>query len=150
MSINLSGLWLGSFSYPAGQGPLTPFLASLEDNDGSLSGSIVEPNTIGNASEQLQAFVSGSRSGTAVDFTKMYDGEAERAGHVDDASDHHPVASAPRYVLAEPLVDLQIIERQRLQIGEARITGAEIVDSDPKPAFPKPGKQIGGGIQILD
>jgi hypothetical protein len=83
MSINLSGLWLGSFSYPAGQGPLTPFLASLEDNDGSLSGSIVEPNTIGNASEQLQAFVSGSRSGTAVDFTKMYDGESDAAHAVD-------------------------------------------------------------------
>ena len=83
MSINLSGLWLGSFSYPAGEGPATPFLASLEDDDGSLSGSIVEPNTIGDASEQLQAFVSGSRSGTAVDFTKMYDGASDAAHAVD-------------------------------------------------------------------
>ena len=83
MSINLSGLWLGSFSYPAGQGPLTPFLASIEDHDGSLGGSVVEPNMIGSASEQLQAFVSGSRSGTAVDFTKMYDGESDAAHAVD-------------------------------------------------------------------
>jgi hypothetical protein len=83
MSINLSGLWLGSFSYPAGHGPLTPFLASIEDDEGSLSGSIVEPNTIGSGSEQLQAFISGSRSGTAVDFTKMYDGESDAAHAVD-------------------------------------------------------------------
>ena len=83
MSINLSGLWLGSFSYPAGLGPLTPFLASLEDDDGSLSGSIVEPNTIGDASYQLKSFVSGSRSGTAVDFTKMYDGASDAAHAVD-------------------------------------------------------------------
>ena len=83
MSINLSGLWLGSFSYPAGEGPVTPFLASLEDHDGSLSGSIVEPNTIGDASDQLQAFISGSRSGTAVDFTKMYDGASDAAHAVD-------------------------------------------------------------------
>ena len=80
---NLSGLWLGSFSYPGGEGPVTPFLASLEDNSGSLSGSIVEPNTIGNASEQLQAFISGSRGGSAVDFTKMYDGESDAAHAVD-------------------------------------------------------------------
>ncbi len=44
--LNLSGLWLGSYSYPAGFGPTTPFLASLSDQDGSLSGTIVEPNTI--------------------------------------------------------------------------------------------------------
>ena len=80
---NLSGLWLGSFSYPAGEGPLTPFLASLEDDGGSLRGTTIEPNTIGSASEQLQALISGSRAGSAVDFTKMYDGESDAAHAVD-------------------------------------------------------------------
>lgn len=81
--INLSGLWLGSFSYPSGLGPTTPFLARLEDHEGSLSGSIIEPNTIGASSGELQAVVSGSRSGSSVDFTKMYDGESDAAHAVD-------------------------------------------------------------------
>ena len=79
----LSGLWLGSFSYPGGQGPLTPFLASLEEDGGRLRGTIVEPNTIGASSGQLQALIAGMRSGSAVDFTKMYDGESDAAHAVD-------------------------------------------------------------------
>jgi hypothetical protein len=81
--INLSGLWLGSFSYPSGLGPTTPFLASLQDDNGALSGTIVEPNTVGHSSEQLGALISGSRSGTSVDFTKMYDAESDAAHAVD-------------------------------------------------------------------
>ncbi len=82
-SINLSGLWMGSFAYPGGTGPTTPFLASLVDNDGSLTGTTIEPNTIGRSSGQLEAVLSGSRSGSAVDFTKMYDGESDAAHAVD-------------------------------------------------------------------
>jgi len=81
--INLSGLWLGSYSYPSGLGPTTPFLASLQDHDGALSGTILEPNTIGRSSDQLGAIISGSRSGTAVDFTKVYDAESDAAHAVD-------------------------------------------------------------------
>ena len=80
---NLSGLWLGSFSYPQGLGPTTPFLARIEDHAGSLDGSIIEPNTVGSSSEQLQAVISGSRERDAVDFTKMYDGESDAAHAVD-------------------------------------------------------------------
>ena len=81
--INLSGLWMGSFSYPSGAGPTTPFLARLEDHDGSLSGTTIEPNTIGPSSDQLEAVLSGSRQGSAIDFTKMYDGESDAAHAVD-------------------------------------------------------------------
>ncbi len=81
--INLSGLWLGSYSYPSGLGPTTPFLASLQDHDGSLSGTIVEPNTIGQSSDQLGSIISGSRAGVAVDFTKVYDAESDAAHAVD-------------------------------------------------------------------
>jgi hypothetical protein len=80
---NLSGLWLGSFAYPAGQGPTTPFLASLTDDGGTLRGTIIEPNTIGPSSDRLEAVLSGSRSGPSVDFTKMYDGESDAAHAVD-------------------------------------------------------------------
>nr|WP_295371424.1 hypothetical protein [uncultured Sphingosinicella sp.] len=81
--INLSGLWMGSYSYPGGQGPTTPFLARIEDHDGSLAGTIIEPNTIGRSSDELEAVLSGSRQGSAVDFTKLYDGESDAAHAVD-------------------------------------------------------------------
>lgn len=81
--LNISGLWMGSFSYPAGQGPTTPFLARIEDRDGSLSGSIIEPNTVGHSSDELEAVLSGSRDGSAVDFTKTYDGASDAAHSVD-------------------------------------------------------------------
>ena len=80
---NISGLWLGSYSYPGGLGPTTPFLASLTDHGGALSGTIVEPNTIGRSSEQLGAVLSGSRAGASVDFTKIYDAESDAAHAVD-------------------------------------------------------------------
>jgi hypothetical protein len=81
--IDLSGLWLGSYSYPGGLGPTTPFLASLSDDHGALSGTIVEPNMMGRSSEQLGAILSGSRSGRSVDFTKVYDGASDAAHAVD-------------------------------------------------------------------
>ncbi len=80
---NLSGLWMGTYAYPDARGPTTPFLAKLEDHDGSLTGSIIEPNTIGRSSDELQAVISGSRQGSAIDFTKMYDGESDAAHAVD-------------------------------------------------------------------
>lgn len=81
--IDLSGLWLGSFSYPRGGGPTTPFMANLVDRGGSLSGEIVEPNTMGPSSETLSAFVAGTRAGTSVDFTKTYDGASDAAHSID-------------------------------------------------------------------
>jgi hypothetical protein len=74
---------MGSFSYPGALGPTTPFLASLTDEGGSLTGTTIEPNTIGSSSDRLEAVLSGSRSGSAVDFTKMYDGESDAAHAVD-------------------------------------------------------------------
>ena len=81
--INLSGLWLGSFSYPSGEGPTTPFMAKLVDSDGALSGEIVEPNTVGFSPATLEAFLVGTRSGASVDFTKTYDGAADAAHSID-------------------------------------------------------------------
>jgi len=74
---------MGSFAYPGGMGPTTPFLASLSDEDGMIRGTTIEPNTIGASSDQLEAVLSGSRSGSSVDFTKMYDGESDAAHAVD-------------------------------------------------------------------
>lgn len=80
---SLSGLWLGSFSYPQGQGATTPFMAKIEDRDGSLTGETVEPNIMSFTGDTLEAFLAGSRSGAAVDFTKTYDGAGDAAHSVD-------------------------------------------------------------------
>jgi len=82
-ALNISGLWMGSFAYPPGQGPTTPFLARIEDAEGALSGTIIEPNYMGASSEALEAILSGSREGHAVDFTKAYDGASDAAHAVD-------------------------------------------------------------------
>jgi hypothetical protein len=74
---------MGSFSYPANLGPTTPFLARIEDHDGKLSGDIMEPNTVGASSEQLQSYISGIREGSSVDFVKAYDGASDAAHAVD-------------------------------------------------------------------
>ncbi len=81
--LNISGLWMGSFAYPRGAGPTTPFLARIEDADGALSGTIIEPNYMGASSDSLEAILSGSRHGHAVDFTKAYDGASDAAHAVD-------------------------------------------------------------------
>jgi hypothetical protein len=73
---------MGSYSYPA-LVPSVPFLARIEDRDGALSGSIIEPNTIGISSDSLEAILSGSRDGHAVDFIKAYDGASDAAHAVD-------------------------------------------------------------------
>ena len=81
--LNMTGMWEGTFAYPAFEGPTTPFVAHFSDVDGVLSGSIIEPNTIGFASDELEALLSGNREGRAVDFTKTYDGSSDAAHAVD-------------------------------------------------------------------
>ncbi|KLI64168.1 hypothetical protein [Aurantiacibacter marinus] len=68
---DLSGEWDGEFSYPAGSGPVTPFLANLNQRGTSFTGFIMEPDIhlAGNAAE---ATIVGVIAGDAVDFTKTY------------------------------------------------------------------------------
>lgn len=71
---DLNGLWTGSYSYQAsGMGPVT-FTAWLDDKNGSLGGTILEPNTFANTpADDLSSTVSGARSGMEIAFTKVYD-----------------------------------------------------------------------------
>ena len=75
--LNMTGMWEGTYVYPAFQGPTTPFVANFVDQEGDLGGSTLEPNNLGMAGEpgELQATLVGNRQGRAVDFTKSYDGE---------------------------------------------------------------------------
>ena len=65
---NLTGVWNGLYTYPSGR--LTSFVATLIDSGGSLSGTTHEPGLLGGT---LYASVVGSRSESAVGFTKTYD-----------------------------------------------------------------------------
>ncbi|WP_340587030.1 hypothetical protein [Erythrobacter alti] len=68
---NISGQWDGQFTYPAGDGPVTPFLATITQRGTSFTGTIMEPDLYlsGNAAE---ATLVGVIAGYAVDFTKTY------------------------------------------------------------------------------
>ncbi|HEY7809549.1 MAG TPA: hypothetical protein VIA98_04120 [Allosphingosinicella sp.] len=79
--LNISGLWMGHYAYAFGAA--VPFLARVEDANGALSGTIIEPNTMGCSTDSLEAILSGSRQGSAVDFTKAYDGASDAAHAVD-------------------------------------------------------------------
>ena len=81
-ALDISGLWIGHYAYP-GNAAAVPFLATIDDAGGALSGTIVEPNTMGETSDTLGSILSGSRHGSAVDFTKVYDGESDAAHAVD-------------------------------------------------------------------
>jgi hypothetical protein len=72
-NFDLSGHWTGMFNYP---GPFPPvgFEAELRDLGGSIAGTVSEPDADHGI---LQAIVEGSRQGSAVTFTKMYD-DSER------------------------------------------------------------------------
>jgi hypothetical protein len=75
---NLSGLWHGQFDYP-NQQPPTPFVATLLDQDGAVSGAITENSTLPpRAGEPLYAVVRGRRSGLAVSFRKAYETDDPR------------------------------------------------------------------------
>ncbi|MEO1568990.1 MAG: hypothetical protein AAFR94_07170 [Pseudomonadota bacterium] len=72
MGGDLNGLWNGWYSY-LDLGERVPFTAWLDDDGGSLTGSTMEPNTLSAANvEELEADVTGNRSGASVMFTKRY------------------------------------------------------------------------------
>jgi hypothetical protein len=81
--LDLSGGWTGEYAYPGGIEPTTPFAALIEDRDGVLSGSIVEPNLFGPSGGHLGAVIHGYRQESAVDFVKTYDGASDAAHAVD-------------------------------------------------------------------
>ena len=72
-SLNLTGVWNGLFSYPRAIEP-TPFVATLQEGGGWLSGAIEEIARVGPTKGQpLTATVQGRRNGHSVTFLKIYD-----------------------------------------------------------------------------
>jgi len=72
MSHDLSGDWIGNYSYP-GQLEPVPFLAALFESNGQLTGETTEPGQTIEMGETAHALLHGSRMGAQVRFTKVYD-----------------------------------------------------------------------------
>ena len=72
MNDDLSGDWIGNYSYPGELEPV-PFLATLVESNGLITGETREPGQTPEMGEIAHALLHGSRSGSQVSFTKMYD-----------------------------------------------------------------------------
>ena len=67
---SLTGVWQGLYSYP-GKGDSVPFVATLIESGGSISGTTHETCATRDSSRQtLFAMVSGSRARASVIFSK--------------------------------------------------------------------------------
>ena len=88
MNDDLSGDWIGNYSYPGELEPV-PFLATLVESNGRLTGETKEPGQTPEMGMIAHALIQGSRSGGQVSFTKMYDTIEDEPilyeGSVDDA-----------------------------------------------------------------
>ena len=72
MSEDLSGDWIGNYSYPGELEPV-PFLATLVESNGNLTGETTEPGHTPEMGTIAHALVQGQHQGPQVHFTKMYD-----------------------------------------------------------------------------
>mgnify|MGYP003576589562 FL=1 len=72
MSQDLSGEWIGNYSYPGELEPV-PFEAILVESHGQLTGETKEPGHTLDMGEIAHALLHGSRGGAQVTFTKVYD-----------------------------------------------------------------------------
>lgn len=82
---DLNGIWTGSFGYPVPWKESVSFTAWIDDQAGSLSGTILEPNTFADtAAEELSATVNGARTGIDISFTKVYEpGQGAHAHEIE-------------------------------------------------------------------
>lgn len=69
---DVSGVWYGRYFAGSAAVEENSFIAHLAEHAGAVSGTITEPDTTG-VDEVRRAFVSGSRAGFGLNFTKQYD-----------------------------------------------------------------------------
>ncbi|MCY1176181.1 hypothetical protein D9M73_164430 [compost metagenome] len=62
--------------------------------------------------------------------------QVQRLGHMNDMRRHAAAGGVMAQRINERLVDFQTIDRQGLQIGEAAIAGAKIIDQHLMPDIP--------------
>ena len=75
---------------------------------------------------------------------------AERTGKVGDRLDDRSRAGARHEVGDECTIDLDLIEREALQVAEARIAGADIVERDAHAQRPQRVKQLNHRVGAVE
>ena len=71
---DLNGIWSGSYGYPVAWREHVAFTAWIDDQNGTIGGTIMEPNTfVDTVAEELSSAIHGARIGSEVSFTKIYD-----------------------------------------------------------------------------
>ena len=69
---DMSGFWTGEYRY-SGEPLIVRFSASIQENGGQLTGTILEPNTfMFNDSSEAEAVIEGERQDRNVRFNKVY------------------------------------------------------------------------------
>ena len=76
------------------------------------------------------------------------DVEAEVAGEVDRRADDHGVAVVVGHRGDEGAVDLDLVERQLLEVGERRLAGAEVVEREPDAERAQRREHLGHALRI--
>ena len=80
-----------------------------------------------------------SRSRHAVRLDALgHDLEPEVVAEVDRRAHDHGVVVALQHAQHERLVDLQLVDRQALEVAERRVAGAEVVDREPHAELAQP------------
>jgi hypothetical protein len=77
---NITGMWLGEYSYPNNDAPRTAFFAIINDDGGVLKGTTSERSEF-TLNDHEDAVIHGLRSGNNVEFHKYYNGDGAY-GHV--------------------------------------------------------------------
>jgi hypothetical protein len=72
MNSDLSGDWIGNYTYP-GELHAVPFRATIVESNGQLTGETSEPAPTPALGDTAHALLHGTRSGAQVSFTKVYD-----------------------------------------------------------------------------
>ena len=78
------------------------------------------------------------------------DAQAEVPGHRQHQLDDGGVVDVVRRVVHEALVDLQLVQGEALQVGQAGIAGAEVVDRETNAQRGKLGHAADGFLEVVD
>jgi hypothetical protein len=76
--------------------------------------------------------------------------QAEVAGHRQDRLHDRGAVGVVRRVAHEALVDLQLVQRHLLQVGQVRVAGAEVVDREADPERGQLAHAADGLADVLD
>ena len=76
--------------------------------------------------------------------------QPEGAGEIQGGRENAPIGLAGAEVGHEAPVDLEVVERERLQRADAGEAGAEVVEGEPAPALAQRVREPAGRVHVLD